>query len=65
MKQGDLDPKIGEAIVQAASEVAHGKLLDHFPASGMANWERHTKQHECERGDRQPSHRDTGRETGF
>ncbi|KAL4924779.1 class II fumarate hydratase [Aspergillus undulatus] len=26
-----LDPKIGEAIKQAAAEVADGKLLDHFP----------------------------------
>ncbi|KAF4215177.1 hypothetical protein CNMCM8980_008710 [Aspergillus fumigatiaffinis] len=26
-----LDPKIGEAIKQAAGEVAEGKLMDHFP----------------------------------
>ncbi|ODM21025.1 Fumarate hydratase, mitochondrial [Aspergillus cristatus] len=26
-----LDPKVGEAIKQAATEVAEGKLLDHFP----------------------------------
>lgn len=26
-----LDPKIGEAIKQAATEVAEGKLMDHFP----------------------------------
>ena len=31
MAQGVLDPKVGEAIVQAASEVAAGKLTDHFP----------------------------------
>lgn len=31
MKQGVLDEKIGNAIVQAAQEVASGKLLDHFP----------------------------------
>ncbi|BCR89641.1 class II fumarate hydratase [Aspergillus chevalieri] len=30
MKFG-LDPKVGEAIKQAATEVAEGKLLDHFP----------------------------------
>ncbi|KAB8231885.1 fumarase fum1 [Aspergillus alliaceus] len=30
MKFG-LDPKIGEAIQQAAAEVAEGKLMDHFP----------------------------------
>lgn len=30
MKYG-LDPKVGEAIKQAAAEVAEGKLLDHFP----------------------------------
>ncbi|KAF7166205.1 hypothetical protein CNMCM5623_010045 [Aspergillus felis] len=26
-----LDPKVGEAIKQAAAEVAEGKLMDHFP----------------------------------
>lgn len=26
-----LDPKIGKAIIQAAEEVAQGKLDDHFP----------------------------------
>lgn len=31
MELGTLDPKIGNAIVQAASEVADGKLMDHFP----------------------------------
>jgi fumarate hydratase class II len=31
MAQGVLDPKIGNAIVQAATEVADGKLSDHFP----------------------------------
>ncbi len=29
----NIDPKIGEAIVQAAGEVAEGKLNDHFPLS--------------------------------
>ncbi len=29
----NLDPKIGEAIIQAAGEVAEGKLDDHFPLS--------------------------------
>ncbi len=31
MEQGKLDRKLGKAIVQAASEVAQGKLDDHFP----------------------------------
>lgn len=31
MEQGVLDPKIGDAVVQAATEVAEGKLSDHFP----------------------------------
>lgn len=31
MKNGDLDKKIGKAIVKAASEVVEGKLDDHFP----------------------------------
>jgi len=29
----NIDPKIGEAIIQAAGEVAEGKLNDHFPLS--------------------------------
>jgi len=33
MALGSLDVKIGEAIVKAASEVAEGKLNDHFPLS--------------------------------
>ena len=31
MALGELDPKLGEAIVRAAQEVADGKLLDQFP----------------------------------
>jgi fumarate hydratase, class II len=31
LRNGDLDPEIAEAIVQAAGEVAEGKLSDHFP----------------------------------
>ena len=31
MKQGNMDKKVGNAIVQAATEVADGELLDHFP----------------------------------
>ena len=31
MATGNLDPKIGEAMVQAAGEVIEGKLDDHFP----------------------------------
>jgi fumarate hydratase class II len=31
MEFGHLDPKIGEAIVRAAQDVAEGKLDDHFP----------------------------------
>ena len=31
MATGNLDPKIGEAMVQAGQEVAAGKLDDHFP----------------------------------
>jgi hypothetical protein len=33
---GHLDPKIGEAIVQAAQEVIEGKLNEHFP---LAVWQ--------------------------
>ncbi|KAA9009778.1 class II fumarate hydratase [Histidinibacterium aquaticum] len=31
LERGKLDPKIGEAMIQAASEVVEGKLDDHFP----------------------------------
>ena len=31
MELGDLDPKLGNAMVQAAQEVIDGKLNDHFP----------------------------------
>jgi len=31
MELGVLEPKIGNAVVQAAKEVAEGKLMDHFP----------------------------------
>jgi fumarate hydratase class II len=31
MDLGKLDPKVGKAIVQAAQEVAEGKLNEHFP----------------------------------
>lgn len=31
MAQGVLDPKVGSVVVEAASEVADGKLDDHFP----------------------------------
>ena len=31
MAQGMLDKKKGQAIIQAAQEVAEAKLMDHFP----------------------------------
>ena len=31
MESGALEPKKAEAIIQAATEVAEGKLLEHFP----------------------------------
>ncbi len=31
MDQGMLDKKVGDVVVAAASEVAEGKLSDHFP----------------------------------
>src|ERR1700761_2527761 len=36
MALGHLDPKIGQAIIQAANEVIEGKLDDHFP---LAVWQ--------------------------
>lgn len=31
IENGTLDPRIGKAIIEAAGEVADGKLLEHFP----------------------------------
>jgi len=31
MRDGILDPQIGDAVVRAAGEVAEGKLMEHFP----------------------------------
>lgn len=31
MDLGALDPKVGDAVVRAAAEVAEGKLSDNFP----------------------------------
>ncbi len=65
MALGQLDKKIGEAIVAAAQEVIDGKLDDSFPAGGLADRLRHPVQHERQRGDLQPRHRDAGRGDGL
>ena len=31
MAQGSLDPRVGNAVVKAAKEVADGELMEHFP----------------------------------
>ena len=61
MELGRLDPKLGKAIVAAAQEVIDGKLDEHFPAGRLADRLRHAVQHERQRGDLEPRHRDAGR----
>jgi fumarate hydratase class II len=46
MALGNLDEKLGKAIVQAADEVIEGKLDDHFPARRLADGLGHAEQHE-------------------
>ena len=48
MESGVLDPKVGKAIMRAASEVADGQLLDHFPLVDLADRQRHSVQYECQ-----------------
>lgn len=47
MDLGILDTKIGQAIVQAADEIIDGTLAGEFPRR-LADWIRHTNQHERE-----------------
>ena len=61
MELGRLDPKIGEAIVEAAQEVIDGKLDDAFPAGRLADRLGHAVEHERQRGDLEPRHRDARR----
>ncbi len=51
-------PDKADAIIQAADEVIAGKLDDHFPLVGLADRQRHADQHERQRGDLEPRHRD-------
>ena len=65
MALGKLDTKLGETIVAAAQEVIDGKLDDHFPAGRLADGLGHAVQHERQRGDLEPRHRDAGRRDGL
>ena len=51
---GKLSDDKAKLIVQAADEVIEGKLNDHFPLSHLADWQRHTKQHERQRSHFEP-----------
>ncbi len=51
MHLGRLDPKIGNAIVAAATEVMEGKLDAHFPLSVWQTGSGTQSKHEYERGD--------------
>ena len=61
MELGRLDPQLGKAIVAAAQEVIDGKLNEHFPLVGVADGLGHAVQHERQRGDLEPRHRDARR----
>ncbi len=64
MALGKLDPTIGDTIVAAANEVIEGKLERPLPAGGLADRLRHPVEHERQRGDLEPRHRDAGRRDG-
>jgi|GEM_PF-2158920 len=59
-ESGKLDPRLADAMIQAASEVVAGELDDHFPLV-VANRVRHPVEHERQRGDLEPRHRDPWR----
>ncbi len=61
MALGRLDKTVGEAIIAAAQEVIDGKLRRSFPAGRLADRVGHPVEHERQRGDLQPRHRDAGR----
>ena len=65
MALGKLDPAVGEAVVAAAQEVIDGRLDDHFPPGGLADGLGHPVEHERQRGDLQPRHREAGRGDGL
>ena len=62
---GTLSPEKSALIVAAAREVAEGKLDEHFPLSVWQTGQRHPEQHERQRGDLQPGHRDGRRRHGL
>ena len=59
-----LDKERGDMIAQVADEVVSGKLDEHFPLGHLADRLGHPDQHECQRGDQQPGHRNFRRRNG-
>ena len=58
-------PELAEAIAAAAAGNDRRQARRAFPAGRVADRLRHADQHECQRGDRQPGHRDAGRDHGL
>ncbi len=59
-----LDKERGDLITQVADEVIAGKLDGHFPLGHLADRLGYPDQHECQRGDQQPGHRNFRRHNG-
>ena len=65
MALGRLDPKIGEAIVAGRPGGDRRQARRPFPAGGLADRLGHPVEHERQRGDLEPRHRDAGRRDGL
>ena len=65
MALGRLDPKIGEAIVARRAGGDRRQARRPLPAGRLADRLRHAVEHERQRGDLEPGHRDAGRRDGL
>ena len=65
MALGRLDPKIGDTIVAGGAGSDRGQARRAFPAVGLADRLGHAVEHERQRGDLEPRHRDAGRRDGL
>ncbi len=61
MATGKLDATLGNAIIAGRRRSDRGQVRRQFPAGGLADRIGHPIEHERERGDRQPRHRNSGR----
>ena len=62
--QGDIDAALGNTIAAAAQEVIDGKFDDNFPLVVWQTGSGTQSQHERQRGDLEPRHRNAGRGDG-